>query len=153
MTKKKNPEDNTEETKMGRPTDYTLETADKICARLVKGESLNHVSQDIAMPSIVTMYKWMRDHPDFLKKYEYATTNRVDTLADEIVDIADNKDEKANVNRDRLRIDARKWVAERMRPKKYGLSTKLDEELKKVILTDEAKVNKVLKLKGMLSNE
>ena len=124
MTKRKQ---KTESNPIGRPTDYCLETSNTICSRLVAGESLNSISKDKAMPSIVTIYAWMRKFPEFLKNYEEAKANQIDTLADEILEISDNKDE-GKVQRDRLRIDTRKWIAERMKPKKYGAVQKLEVE-------------------------
>ncbi len=44
---------------------------------------------------------------------------RADAIFDEIVDISDG-DPEADTARDRLRIDARKWVVPKMLPKKYG---------------------------------
>ena len=62
---------------------------------------------------------------------------QADTLADEITDIADDSsndwmDRKTKsgdtirvidheaINRSRLRVDARKWIASKLKPKKYG---------------------------------
>ncbi|TIS00776.1 MAG: terminase small subunit protein, partial [Mesorhizobium sp.] len=73
----------------------------------------------------------------FCNQYTRAREMQADTHVDEMQDIADdgsndyitktNADgsttEQVNsehIQRSRLRIDTRKWVAERMRPKKYG---------------------------------
>lgn len=57
---------------------------------------------------------------------------QADTLADEILDIADDatndfmmteqglKYDGDSVQRSRLRVDSRKWLAGKLRPKKYG---------------------------------
>ncbi len=64
--------------------------------------------------------------------YVRAREDQADTLADEIVAIADDgsndtyeKDGVVLTNQDvvarsRLRVDARKWVAAKLKPKKYG---------------------------------
>src|SRR3546814_4173198 len=72
-----------------------------------------------------------------LQQYARARDNQADTLADEILDIADDgsndyvgEDEKYNgdaVARSRLRVDARKWLAGKLAPKKYG--EKIDHTL------------------------
>jgi hypothetical protein len=40
-------------------------------------------------------------------------------MADELVDIADDGGDEG-VQRSRLRIDTRKWVLSKMKPKRYG---------------------------------
>jgi hypothetical protein len=71
---------------------------------------------------------WMNADPVLLGRYARAKEESADTLADEIMDLADEEvptDENghmdsAAVNRQRLRVDARKWVAAKLKPKKYG---------------------------------
>lgn len=122
---------------MGRPSDYTQELADQICARLADGESLRSVCRDESMPSKQTVFSWMRLHPVFLDQYARAKEESADALADEILDIADNatndwmkrnhgEDDPGwvangeNIQRSRVRIDTRKWIASKLKPKKYG---------------------------------
>jgi hypothetical protein len=62
---------------------------------------------------------------NFAELYTCARTNAADTLAEETVDIADEvKDaghmDSARVNAARLRVDARKWVASKLKPKVYA---------------------------------
>ena len=62
---------------------------------------------------------------DFETMYRQANEDQADTLADEIIAIADSvKDagpaDSAKVNAARLRVDARKWVAAKLKPKVYG---------------------------------
>lgn len=128
----------------GRPSEYTPETADLICGRLVEGESLRSICLDEAMPSTVTVFRWLRLHEQFRSQYAQAREEQAETFAAEIVDIADEKctmvradkhpgakaDEEdgmvevvfdsAAVARNRLRVDARKWVASKLKPKVYG---------------------------------
>ena len=125
----------------GRPTDYTEELGSEICARLAEGESMRKVSRDEAMPSTVTMFTWLRIHPEFLNQYDRAKKECADMYAEEIVEIADDSandyidavDENGatgatklnteHVQRSRLRVDARKWVASKLKAKKYGDKT------------------------------
>lgn len=104
--------------KMGRPSDYTPELGDRICALMSQGESLNAICKGEDMPSAVSVYAWLRKHDEFFNNYVRAREDQADTLADEIVGIADEKTEDANSRR--VRIDARKWVAAKLKPKKYG---------------------------------
>lgn len=128
----------------GRPSDYTLEVADLICGRLVEGESLRTICLDEAMPSTVTVFRWLRLHEEFRSQYAQAREEQAEAFAAEIVDIADEQctmiradkhpgvkadDEdgalevvfdSTAVARNRLRVDARKWVASKLKPKVYG---------------------------------
>lgn len=121
---------------MGRPSIYSIELAAAICARLASGEPLVRICRDDGMPNVTTVYQWLATKPDFANLYARAREDQADTLADEIVAIADEvqvgekRVTKADggietttgdmVDRSRLRIDARKWVAAKLKPKKYG---------------------------------
>ena len=70
------------------------------------------------MPCVSAIINWLRIHPEFVVQYTRAKDEQADALAEEMLDIAD--DEKEDVNRSRLRVDTRKWIASRLKPKKYG---------------------------------
>lgn len=117
---------------MAAPLPYTEAIGDKICERLINGESLRRICLDDGMPSPALVCKWLADPENerFREQYAHARDAQADTLADEIIDIADDgsndymgEDEKYNgdaVQRSKLRVDARKWVAAKLKPKKYG---------------------------------
>ena len=119
----------------GRPSDYTPETAAEICQRIAAGESVRHICKDDAMPADRTVWKWLTIHSEFAQQYARARVAQADVYAAEIIDIADrcrrgvitrDKDGKIEtetrdmVERSRLMIDARKWAASKLAPKKYG---------------------------------
>lgn len=119
----------------GRPSDFTQEIADEICERLSRGESLRAITgadRDDFMPGQTTVYRWLDENEEFRKQYARARELQADHYAEEIVDIADGRDDwkptadeaaqaiVRDPQRDRLRIDARKWVASKLAPKKYG---------------------------------
>lgn len=95
------------------------------------------------MPNIDTIMTWLNDKKDnsFSENYARAKQSQADILAEEIIAIADDSandykiDEatgrkiidQETANRSRLRIDARKWYAGKLRPKKYG--DKLDVDM------------------------
>ncbi len=121
--------------KKGRPSLYTEALATKICRRLAEGESLRAICADKAMPAISTVMGWLFDgnHDEFLEQYARAREAQAEVRADEIVDIADDdtndftadKDGKRvadheHIQRSRLRVDARKWIAAKLLPKRYG---------------------------------
>lgn len=106
---------------MPRPSDYTEEIAAAICERMADGESLRSICRDDAMPSKSSVFKWLRLHKSFADQYARALESRADSHADDLIDIAD--DPALDPNDKRVRIDARKWVAARLRPKVYGEKT------------------------------
>lgn len=72
------------------------------------------------MPAPATIWVWLTKHPDFQEQYTRAREAQAEFLADEIVEIADSAVDSDSSQAARVRIDARKWVAAKLRPKKYG---------------------------------
>lgn len=118
---------------MARPSIYTEELGIFICTELAKGRSLVKICDDEDMPDISTVYRWRLSDPVFREMYARAREDQADTLADEIVSIADYSaqdvtiDSEGNerldhefVARSKLRVDARKWVASKLKPRTYG---------------------------------
>jgi len=108
---------------MGRPSTYSEKAADAICERIAMGESLRAICRDEAMPAMSTVFKWLTQQEAFAEQYAHAREEQAETLADEIVTIADGlggEDSAVLTARDRLRVDARKWAASKLKPKKYG---------------------------------
>lgn len=119
---------------MGRPSAFVQKTADHICEQIAQGRSLRDiVKTDEGMPALSTVFKWLNDVQQFSDQYARAREAQADALFDEILTIADDgsndsyKDEDGNprtdhdvIARSRLRVEARKWMAGKLRPKKYG---------------------------------
>ena len=110
--------------KKGRPSLYTEALAAKICLRLAEGESLRTICADEAMPGMSTVMGWLFDdkHEGFPEQYARAREAQAELRADEITDIADGVQHGASeaVQAARLRVDARKWIAAKLLPKRYG---------------------------------
>lgn len=102
----------------GRPTDYCDEVVDLICSRLAVGESLNRICKDADMPAMSTVFGWLSKYPEFLEKYTRAREAQAETHADRIIEIADDAD--IDAHHKRIMVDARKWVASKLKPKRYG---------------------------------
>ena len=102
----------------GRPTDYSLEPTAVICERLAVGESLRSICRDDAMPSMASIFLWLSKHPEFSEQYARAREAQAESHADRIVEIAD--DDTIDPNHKRIMVDARKWVASKLKPKRYG---------------------------------
>jgi hypothetical protein len=100
--------------------------------------------------SAATFYDWLNLSEDNAKRYARAREAQADFIVDEIIEIADDNSGDTTVtengiqenreftSRSRLRVDARKWIAAKLRPKKYG--DKIDvtsdgNELKPVVIS------------------
>lgn len=133
--------------KIGRPSGYTLKIASAICAELAAGKSLRTVCKAEGMPSAATVFRWLGEHKEFREQYARAKEESADALVEEMNDIADDgtndwmeahdkdgacigwKLNGEHVQRSRLRIDTRKWIAAKLKPKKYGDRLELSGEV------------------------
>lgn len=123
--------------KGGRPSTYDPHIANVICIRIGEGESLRAICREPGMPDKSTIFDWLRKYPEFADQYVRAREDQAETMAEEIVDIADETPEtvpvydkegnvidikldSAYISWQKNRIDARKWTASKLRPKKYG---------------------------------
>jgi|SRR6185437_15150623 len=105
---------------MARPSSYSEEIADRICEWLADGKSLKAFCDETGNPSQSMVYRWVAANAAFREKYARAREDQAETLADEIVAIADEATDSDTAQVARIKIDARKWVAGKLAPKKYG---------------------------------
>lgn len=117
---------------MSRQSEYTPEIGGIICERIAEGESLRAICRCDEMPAMSTVFKWLVTHSKFSEQYAHARDAQADALADEILDIADDGSrdyamvdgrevvDHDHIARSRLRVDTRKWIASKLKPKKYG---------------------------------
>ena len=118
----------------GRPSIYNPELAAQICEHIAQGKSLRTIAEMEGMPHQATIMAWLDgSHPDFSEQYARAREAQADKLAEETLLIADESSQdtyvdadgnvKTNteaIQRSKLRVDTRKWLASKMAPKKYG---------------------------------
>jgi hypothetical protein len=129
---------------------YTLAIGELVCSLLAEGQSLRKICQLEKMPHISTVMDWLmrgtgeakrKPYIAFAEQYARAREAQAEVLADEIIDISDDatQDDLFNdegkrvlnaewVARSKLRVDARKWVASKLLPKKYGEKTTLEHQ-------------------------
>jgi hypothetical protein len=123
-------------------TEFSQEVFDRICERISDGESLRTICADEDMPSKTTVFRWLAGNKTLSDQYARARDAQADAIFDEILDIADTavndwmeahgQDDAGwrangeNIQRSRLRIDARKWMAGKLRPKVYGEKLELN---------------------------
>lgn len=104
----------------GRPSIFTQELADEICRRLADGETLRAICRDDDMPARSTVISWVlaKEKQAFSDQYARAREIGYGDMAEELMEIAD--DTAGDPARDRLRVDARKWMLSKALPKIYG---------------------------------
>lgn len=118
---------------------FTIELFDSICDEISQSSrGLVSICKDKGL-NANSFYEWIAKDKELGDKYARARELQADFLADEIVELSSNErifneqtegsndvgtfsstTRKDNYNRTRLEIDARKWKASKLYPKKYG---------------------------------
>lgn len=115
--------------------EFSQELFNEICERLASGESLRKICDDDDMPNKSNVFRWLDQNEELRDQYARARERQGDALFDDCLAIADKFDstemlEPEHINRARLRIDTRKWMAGKLRPKKYGDKLAVDSNVK-----------------------
>lgn len=120
---------------------------DAVLQKLVEGNSLRSICAEPDMPAMATFMRWLAEEGEegdkLRERYARAREAQAETMAEDILSIADeectmvkadkhgSRDEDGDGNtevvfdatavaRNRLRVDARKWLLSKLVPKKYG---------------------------------
>ena len=115
-------------------------TFTEICRQIsLEGKSLRSVLRNKDMPESHTFYKWIDNDEHKLLQYTRATNERASFIFEDILKIADSTEDDIITNddgvpitnhnviqRDRLRVDSRKWMLGKMNPKKYSDKIQID---------------------------
>jgi hypothetical protein len=111
----------------GRPSSYSDEIAETICARIQNGEGLRSICRDEEMPGRQTVLDWLNDEkfPEFRTKYARAREIQGDYLDEEMQEVANSATPK-NVHVARLRVLTMQWRASKLAPKRYGDKVELE---------------------------
>ena len=114
----------------GRPVVYGIDNPcwQILCEQISEGKSLSTAIKAEGMPSYHAVMLMIKSSPEFRGMYEKAIENRADRLAEEILELADEQMPdglegplaSAWVQQKRMQVDARKWVASKLKPKVYG---------------------------------
>lgn len=123
----------------GQLSHYSRAVTLKICNRIAGGESLVGILKFAGMPSRSMVMRWLHKHDEFRDLYAIARQAQAEMYANEIISIADEdpvmvmdiksvggrdvevlRVDSAAVQHQRNRVDARKWVASKLLPGKYG---------------------------------
>lgn len=126
--------------KIGRPTKYSNDLADRICECIKTSEDgLHAICKKNGFPHLSNVMRYLDEHQYFREKYARARELQADYLADLIVQVSkknlqtttettgtnasgyfEQKTKSDNYQRSRLMVDALKWKASKLAPKKYG---------------------------------
>ncbi len=111
---------------------FTPEIGTLIIDRMCCGDTVAAIGRDLKIvPATIRSWAWnpLWSSPEFVAAYAQARLSQAQAWGDQIVDLSDEADLRdgrmADVERLRLRIDARKWVASKLMPRSYGDSTQI----------------------------
>lgn len=137
--------------KVGCPSTFTKELGEEICAAVATSSCglTKLCAQNPHWPIPNTIYEWRLKYKEFGDNYARAKAKQIDVLVDEILAIADDgskdyyvnekgeeKFDSEHVQRSRVRIDTRKWLAAKLAPKIYG--DKIQHEAAIVVKQEDA---------------
>lgn len=105
---------------------YDAKIAKSVCDALACTEcSIGQVLKAVkGAPKLTRWYEWLHESEDCAEMYARAREAQGDYMAAQIVEIADSE---RDPNRARVRVDARKWVAAKLRPRVYGDKVALEQ--------------------------
>jgi hypothetical protein len=123
---------------MGRPTLYTPELAERILHELADGRTVRDICRADGMPTGATVRLWVvQDRDGFAARYRRAREFAYRDMEEELLEIVDDArndwmerrtragghetvPNRENIQRSRLRYDARRWLLSNALPKNYG---------------------------------
>lgn len=139
----------------------TKATFPRVCNLIAQGKSLREIGRISGMPKSDTVRRWILEDDDLAAQYARAKKRAMDAMAEEILEIADEGKtgvitlpdgstqvvlDKTAVQRNRLRIDTRKWLMAKLAPKKYGDRLELESKHSFEGVSTEAIMDKVTAL-------
>ena len=111
---------------MARPSIYSEKLVDRMLEEIASGRSvIGMCREEDWTPNAETWYRWLYKIEGLSNRYAQAKSVQSEREADIILDIADNAT-NTDYQVARLRVDARKWIASKLLPNKYGERTQID---------------------------
>lgn len=106
----------------GRPSIYSEELADMICASLASGASLRKICDAEGMPDRETVRRWQLENEDFAAKCARARDVQADEYFDRVLEVVDGATAES-APADRVKLAGLQWMAAKLAPKRYGDKT------------------------------
>jgi len=142
---------------MGRQSTYSAERVAPVLAQIAAGKSVRSICEQDGMPSKDAIFEWLAKYPEFRTQYALAKELGAEAMAEDIFEIADDgrndwmeklafhggvpgwETNGENIQRSRLRVDARKWYLCHILPKKYGEKKAIEVDARVTTETSEAR--------------
>jgi len=103
----------------GRPEVYSPELAEAVLEGLAEGRALHRICGEPGAPSMTTVFRWLKADPEFAGAYRLAREVQAHRLFDEVGEVAAAATSRTAYLA-RVRIDALKWQAARLAPRRFG---------------------------------
>jgi len=148
---------------MAGKSKYTDMLGDDICKMMTTTSlGLRHICKKLNVPHS-TVRGWIADlaHP-FSDKYTRAKDVQLELLAEEILDIADEgsndlmtigfgdkayeTENKEVTSRSKLRVESRKWLLSKLKPKIYGDKIDVNNNLSGSVSIDNDRLDQLAKI-------
>lgn len=99
-----------------------------VLEKIQSGMSVRQICSEPGMPCRTVVKGWIKSSPDRQREYAEACSERAEALAEALEAICDEPippgldgpAQSAFIQRQRLRVDTRKWIASKLAPKRYG---------------------------------
>ena len=120
---------------------------DEILRRISHGETLNKVcASNPDFPAPATVIDWVHENRhNIADRYARARDRQLEAWAEEVLDKADAAStENGAVQRDRLAVDARKWLLSKLKPERYGDKLDLTSAGKPLAVASDLDIAKAL---------
>ena len=126
---------------------WSEDMLESVLVDIAMGATVNQACKNVFMEDRVdTFYRIIMRDPNAKDAYEEARMIQAEKMAiDVIIEISDNADEdetidgkpnSAAVNRSRLRVDSRKWIASKLHYKRFG--DRIQQDVEATIVIDHA---------------
>ena len=110
---------------------YTKQDVIDVIDIIKTGKSVRSVLKDKDRMCLAQFYKMIEQDKELIEYYERARLTRADSFFESIVEVADECQQGLiEPNAARVAIDAYKWTAGRMAPKRYGDKSQLEVDVK-----------------------
>ena len=109
-----------QKTSRRRRSSFTPEVAQRICDRLMDGQSLRQICRDPTMPARSSIFQWLRENKEFGAEYASVKQMQIFDLEDEFLDTIRSRELNGeSFERKKMRIQNLKWLITHLAAKKY----------------------------------